>query len=107
MVLLCGSGCGPAPHFELGLDWSLAVEPSGAPNSSPARLLVDGSKLVNAATGAQVQLRGVNVCSFEFDRLGANWKVDSAQVSQLLVRLADPLHWHANVVRMPLNQQWF
>jgi endoglucanase len=46
------------------------------------------------------------VCSLEFDREGANWQL-SATGSAVLATLADPTRWKANVVRIPVNQQWF
>lgn len=53
-----------------------------------------------------MRLRGVNVCSLEFDNAGANWKM-SDRGSEVLKVLANPARWNANVVRMPVNQQWF
>jgi len=66
---------------------------------------VDG-RLIKDASGRRVRLCGVNVCSFEFDPLGRNWELEP-QGSALIPRLADPSRWGVNVVRIPLNQQWF
>ncbi|MBX7115226.1 MAG: glycoside hydrolase family 5 protein [Myxococcaceae bacterium] len=99
-------GCGPEPVLKASLDWAQAPKPTAAPANVLPRLMTVGSELVNAASGVPVKLRGVNVCSLEFDRDGANWKL-SATGSEVLKVLADSTRWKANVVRMPVNQQWF
>lgn len=77
--------------------------PTAAPANPLPRLSVSGTQLRTDA--GPVRLRGVNVCSLEFDATGANWELD-ASGSAVLAALADPARWHANAVRMPLNQQW-
>ncbi len=57
--------------------------------------------------GVEVRLRGLNVCSFEFDATGATWKLQADGGSGLLDVLVDPARWNANVVRVPVNQEWF
>jgi hypothetical protein len=99
------SGCGPDTPPRALLDWSVPVAPSAAPAQSPPALHVDGTQLLTAG-GAAVHLRGVNVCSLEFDAAGATWGL-SAAGSTLLTTLADPARWKVNVVRVPVNQQWF
>lgn len=89
-----------------GPDWAEPVTPSAAPASAPPRLHVDGASLRDAR-GAEVRLRGLNVCSLEFDSSGANWQLQPDGGSPLLDALADPQRWNANVVRMPVNQEWF
>ncbi len=97
-----GFGCGaPAPVAKL--DWHQPVMPTAAPANPLPRLSVSGTTLRTAA--GPVRLRGVNVCSLEFDEAGANWEL-GATGSGVLAVVADPARWHANVVRMPLNQQW-
>lgn len=95
-------GCGPSA--EALLDWSRAVSPTPAPAAPLPALTAVGATL--RAGGAQVRLRGLNVCSLEFDAAGATWRLDDAD-GGLLAVLADPLRWNANVVRVPVNQQWF
>lgn len=95
--------CGPAPAR---LDWSSPVSPTAAPESSPSRLHVDGRTLKTTDDRA-VRLRGVNVCSLEFDETGATWQLQPDGGSQLLDGLVDPTRWGANVVRMPVNQERF
>jgi hypothetical protein len=58
-------------------------------------------------SGKETRLRGVNVCSFEFDAFGAHWRQASDGTNRLLDVLVDPLRWNANAVRMPVNQEWF
>jgi hypothetical protein len=96
-------GCGPA---EPGPDWTEPVSPTPAPASAPPRLHVEGATLRDEA-GREVRLRGVNVCALEFDVEGANWQLQPDGGSPLLDTLADPARWGANVVRMPVNQEWF
>ncbi len=87
------------------LDWSQAVAPTPAPVPPMKRLHIDRTFLIDE-TGQALRLRGVNVCSLEFDRDGANWKLGT-DGSALLATLRDAARWHANVVRVPVNQQWF
>lgn len=86
-----------APPEVDGPDWSEPFTSSRAPTKSPPRLHIDGADLRDV-DNRLVKLRGVNVCSFEFDSSGANWN-DAIPV------LAE--QWNANVVRMPVNQEWF
>lgn len=80
--------------------------PTAAPASSPSRLHVDGA-LLRDANGNEVRLRGLNVCSLEFDHAGANWQLQPDGGSPLIDALVDPSRWNANAVRMPVNQEWF
>jgi hypothetical protein len=99
------AACG-APDVA-GPDWTEPATPTTAPRRSPPRLQVDGAALRDAS-GNEVRLRGLNVCSLEFDNAGANWQLDTTDGgSVLLDALADPAKWNANVVRMPVNQEWF
>ncbi len=98
------AACG-GPQPVATLDWSQPPQPTTAPLVQLARLSVDGTRLLGAG-GQAVRLRGVNVCSLEFDREGAIWKLNGAS-SAVIASLADPARWKANVVRMPVNQQWF
>jgi endoglucanase len=102
LVVSTLTACGAGPIPEAMLDWSTPVEPTPAPARLMPRLRVDGRQLLEAGSGRQVRLRGVNVCSFEYDLMGSNWRSGA-----LLAPLADPQRWRANVVRMPVNQQWF
>ncbi len=106
VVLIVGAltACGPDPIAVATLDWSAAPAPTAAPSTLLPRLHLDGTRLM--AAGNPVRLRGVNVCSLEFDRTGKTWAV-SENKSTLLASLADPLRWNVNVVRVPVNQQWF
>lgn len=105
LITLLGVACGPvAPEPNATLDWGAPVAPTPAPAMPLPKLRVEGTDLTDGAR--TVRLRGVNVCSLEFDSTGANWKLDAAG-SALLRTLADPTRWKANVVRMPVNQQWF
>lgn len=100
------AACGPAPVPVARLDWGAPVAPTAAPAVRLPRLAVKGAALVRESDGVEVRLRGVNVCGFEFDATGANWELGPSG-SGLLAVLADPTRWKANVVRMPVNQQWF
>lgn len=102
LLAACGLGCGWAPPLAT-LDWSAPVTPSPAPLAPLPRLSVEGTGLRTAA--GPLRLRGVNVCSLEFDATGANWEL-GPDGSGLLAVLADPSRWNANAARMPLNQQW-
>lgn len=100
------AGCGPDPVPVAQLDWAQPTHPTPAPARQLPRLAISGTHLVRSDTGAPLKLRGVNVCSLEFDRDGANWKLgkDGSAVLQVL---ADRARWGANAVRVPVNQQWF
>lgn len=72
----------------------------GAILAMPAALKVAGNRLVDAATGTPVRLRGVNCASLEWDAAGEGHIVQSVQTA-----VAD---WHANLIRLPLSQdRWF
>jgi hypothetical protein len=100
VLAACGAPEGPGP------DWSEPASPTPPPARSPPRLHVAGAALADVA-GAEVRLRGLNVCSLEFDHQGANWQLQPDGGSPLLDALADPARWNANAVRMPVNQEWF
>ncbi len=102
-LALCACG-GPAPVALL--DWTVAPSPTPGRAAPLPRLRVEGAALLREGDGTQVRLRGVNVCSLEFDRDGANWELD-ADGSALLRTLAHPERWNVNAVRVPVNQQWF
>ena len=102
VVALAWTGCGEPE----GPDWNQVPAASAAPSHTPPQLHVDGATLRDEA-GTEVHLRGLNVCSLEFDRLGANWQLQPDGGSPLLDTLADSTRWNANVVRMPVNQEWF
>ncbi|MBX7099873.1 MAG: glycoside hydrolase family 5 protein [Myxococcaceae bacterium] len=106
VLALAVAACGPDVVPVAQLDWAAPVKPTPAPATQLPRLQVSGTALVHADTGKPLKLRGVNVCSLEFDRDGANWKL-GADGSAVLRVLADRARWHANVVRIPVNQQWF
>lgn len=95
VALLLLVSCG-VPDVD-GPDWLEPTTPTAAPARMPPRLHVDGADLRDDA-GHVVKLRGVNVCSLEFDSTGANW--DGA-----IAVLSDPTRWRANAVRMPVNQE--
>lgn len=101
LFVLAGCG-GEAPRALL--DWTAAPAPTLAPDRPMPRLSVDGVAL--RAGGRTLRLRGLNVCSLEFDAAGANWRFGDGR-SALLDGLADEARWGANVVRVPVNQQWF
>ncbi len=106
-VLAClALACGPVPVPVARLDWSAPVKPTMAPAALLPRLVVKGAAIVRAIDGGELRLRGVNVCSLEFDATGANWE-SSDGGSALLDTLSENTRWNANVVRMPVNQQWF
>jgi hypothetical protein len=84
----------------------MPAAPTAAPASSPPRLHLEGRTLRTPA-GAEVRLRGVNVCSLEFDNAGANWGLQPDRGSSTLEVLVDPSRWNVNVVRVPVNQEWF
>lgn len=98
-LLLVAAVASCVPPEVDGPDWSEPFTPSPAPVFMPPRLHLDGADLRDP-DGRLVKLRGVNVCAFEFDREGANW-------NGAIPALADPARWNANVVRMPVNQEWF
>ncbi len=106
-LLACAEPPPPTDAFDVpGPDWSAPVDPTPAPTSQLPRLQTRGAELVTSHDGAPIRLRGVNVCSLEFDATGRNWELGETG-SALLATLADPLRWNVNVVRMPVNQQWF
>jgi endoglucanase len=96
--------CRVAPEPILGLDWSSELELSEAPAARLPKLHTQGSAIVDEQ-GALVRLRGVNVCSLEFDREGKNFEIGDDGRSEVLRVLAE--RWGANAVRIPANQQWF
>lgn len=79
---------------------------AAAPNQVLPRLQTSGNKIVISTTGQEIRLRGVNVCSLEFDNSGRNYELSNGQ-SNLLTVLSDRSKWNANSFRMPLNQEWF
>lgn len=85
-------------------DWNAPPRPTAGPASPLPALHVQGTALRDES-GQAVKLRGVNVCSLEFDSAGTNWQLADAG-SALLDTLADPARWHVRAVRMPVNQQW-
>jgi hypothetical protein len=101
LVLLAACG-GPLTT----LDWTQAASPTPAPVTSPPALHLEGRALRDDR-GATVHLRGLNVCSLEFDATGSTWKLTTDGGSELLDVLADRSRWAATVVRVPLNQEWF
>ncbi|MDR0315740.1 MAG: glycoside hydrolase family 5 protein [Treponema sp.] len=71
---------------------------SSAANSNSSMLHVEGNKIYNDK-GEEVRLRGVNVCSLEWNSGGDN-VLDS--VYEVMV------NWNCNIVRLPLSQdRWF
>lgn len=63
--------------------------------------------MLKTTDNRSVRLRGVNVCSLEFDETGATWQLQPDGGSPLLDGLVDTTRWGANVVRMPVNQERF
>lgn len=98
--LLLLASCGPGP------DWSEPFTPTPAPASAPRPLHTEGARLLDD-TGAEVHLRGLNVCAFEFDATGATWQLEPDGGSRTLDVLSNPTRWNVNVVRVPVNQEWF
>jgi len=78
-----------------------APVPTAPPSSAVSALHVQGNRLLNAI-GQQVQLRGVNRSGAEYACVQNNGifegPVDQASVNGIK-------SWHANVVRLPLNEQ--
>ncbi|MFZ5446070.1 MAG: glycoside hydrolase family 5 protein [Myxococcota bacterium] len=103
VFVVLAAACGPdAP----GPDWTEPVQPTPAPPGAPPPLHVEGATLRDEA-GREVRLRGVNVCALEFDAAGTHWQLQPDGGSPVLDALADRTRWAANVVRMPVNQEWF
>jgi endoglucanase len=86
-----------------GAAWGADAPPSQtravSPDIEPLRLKVADNKLVTAADGKPVLLRGVSVASLEFTNLG----------DHLTPALDTALNqWKANVIRLPVAQdRWF
>ena len=91
--------------FAGGISSTLLAEdaphgPRGFPPAiEPMRLKVDGNKLLTAADGKPVLLRGVNIPSLEFSNRGDHLR------EALDVALNQ---WRANVIRLPMAQdRWY
>jgi endoglucanase len=56
----------------------------------------------SVAAGQQVVLRGVNITGTEYECLVGDYVYDTIPLSQALIHAI--LAWHANVVRIPLNE---
>ncbi len=106
LLALALCACGAAPPPVATLDWQAPTAPTAAPAALLPRLRVEGTRLVRETDGAPVRLRGVNVCSLEYDRDGKKWELDG-DGSGLLKTLCDRGRWSVNAVRVPVNQQWF
>jgi aryl-phospho-beta-D-glucosidase BglC (GH1 family) len=63
-----------------------------------APLKVAGNRIVEAATGKPVMLRGVNRSGLEYSQLGAG--ITAEEIQEITGC------WGANVVRLPFNQAW-
>ena len=81
--------------------WSQPISPA-------LGLRVAGGKLVSTRTGAPVQLRGVNISGLEFVAIGApTWAHHNpwgAQTGDETPNWRAIRAWHANAIRLPLNQ---
>lgn len=84
----------------------LLASAAGAQAAAPS-LAVSGNRLVDTATGATFVPRGVNWPSFEyacFYGYGHSNEAGAASVGPTAEQAALIASWHANVVRVPLNQ---
>ena len=74
--------------------------------AAPAQLEVSGNQFVNASTGCPVRLAGVNVDGLEWEADGAGLASPSGDMTQSINVAVNT--WKANIVRIPLNQDfWF
>lgn len=84
-----------------------AVAPAVAAQAAAPSLAVSGNRLVDTASGATFAPRGVNWPSFEyacFYGYGYSNTASAASVGPTAEQAALIASWHANVVRVPLNQ---
>lgn len=79
---------------------ALSLAAANALPALPPALRVDGTRLVTAADGQPVRLRGVNCASLEWSADGEGHIAKSVEVAVT--------QWHANLIRLPLSQdRWF
>src|SRR2546421_635582 len=76
--------------------------PAPIPSGALTPIHVQGNRLVNAL-GQPVVLRGVNRSGMEYACV-QGWGLSDGPMDQASV--AAIKSWHANVVRVPLNEQW-
>lgn len=62
----------------------------------PARLITEGKRIVEAATGRAVRLRGVNWSGLEYSNEGPR----PGELATIVYE------WGANIIRLPFNQKW-
>src|ERR1700676_2531007 len=77
----------------------------GALSNGLPRLATSGSRLINATTGAQVILRGVNRSGLEYSGPDEQGFLSGASISRAEIQvLAED--WQCNIVRLPFNQDF-
>jgi endoglucanase len=63
-------------------------------------LRVSENRIVNANTGEPLRLRGVNRSGLEYSSSLSTAGITGEELDQIV------MHWGANVIRVPFNQQW-
>ncbi len=92
---------------------SFTVVPS-AQAQSP-QLKISGNEVVNASSGCTVQLKGVDLSGLEYSPTGDTGSgypttvVDGTTMTNYVAIITEAINvWHANCIRLPMNQDfWF
>jgi endoglucanase len=101
LILRPGVAGAPVPTATPAPTAAPTPVPTAPPSGAVSALRVQGNQLLNAL-GQQVVLRGVNRSGTEYACV-QGWGISEGAMDQASVNGIKT--WHANVVRMPLNEQ--
>ena len=95
-----GSGC---PILEIVL--LSAITMNGELSNGLPILATDGNRIVIAATGQPILLRGVNRSGLEWAEPDEDGFCSAAGISRAEIEFI-VTSWNCNIIRLPLNQDW-
>lgn len=68
-------------------------------------LRTSGNRIINTVAGVPVLLRGINRSGLEYSDPDEQGFLSGASISRAEI-YAITQHWHANIIRLPFNQDW-